>query len=74
MVFGFATKTRTAAAKMMLRLNGIFTVIVFNDRTVGKTIGPRFAILHWLHNRDHNTDVLFPKEKIKLRNGSPQHK
>lgn len=58
---------------MMLRLNRIFTVIVFNDRTVGKTIGPRFTILHRLHNRDHNTDV-FPKEKINLRKGSPQHK
>lgn len=52
-------------------LNLIFTVIVFNDRTVGKTIG---AILHRLHNCDHNTDVIFPKEKINLRNGSPQHK
>lgn len=56
---------------MILCLNLIFTVIVFNDRTVGKTIG---AILHRLHNCDHNTDVVFPKEKINLRNGSPQHK
>lgn len=59
---------------MILCLNLIFTVIVFNDHTVGKTIGPRFAILHRLRNCDHNTDVVFPNEKINLRNGSPQHK
>lgn len=74
MVFGSTTQTRKAAVKMILCLKLIFTVIVFNDRTVGKTIRPRFATLHRLHNCDHNTDVVFPKEKINLRNGSPQHK